>query len=49
MEDGDLKQFLAKYADLAQQARQRAGEVDTGSPDVECEVRDLKASGQGKK
>ncbi|MDF3029461.1 MAG: hypothetical protein K0R03_19 [Moraxellaceae bacterium] len=51
MEDGDLKQILEKYAELARQARQRAGDgdVDTGSPDVECEIRDIRSDGKGKK
>ncbi|MFZ5560387.1 MAG: low affinity iron permease family protein [Pseudomonadota bacterium] len=49
MDDQELKRFLKQYAELAQQARQRAGEIDTGSPDVEGEVRDLPASVRARK
>lgn len=40
MEDRELKRFLDRYALLARQAREDAGDEDTGSPDVDCGARE---------
>ncbi|HEX4870252.1 MAG TPA: low affinity iron permease family protein [Moraxellaceae bacterium] len=49
MTDADLKLILDRYAQLAREARRRAGETDTGSPDVECEIREISSGARARK
>lgn len=49
MTDEELKAFLDNYAKLAVEARNRAGDLDTGSPDVRCEIKDIREGTRAKK
>lgn len=47
--DKDLKLILERYAELAADARERAGEQDTGSPDVDYEIPSISVGARPRK
>lgn len=49
LSDVELKRILDRYAALAAEARRRAGELVTGSPDVDAEIPGIRADAPARK